>query len=260
MKYFYNHIIGVTRKPHKTSEPIKLGRIWDQFIEDVHNGKPSKNNVMESLESLDVNQDNRQKLIALCRAYIEFVTPDKAGLLSCQYEFNYLINNRLVVNGKLDRAYDNYIVETKLSSKPDFYTKLHNIHSQISTYFIANPDFEYCIMEVTRLPQHRIKPDESMETFQDRIYGDILSRPSNYFLKYNRKSKTFGVKFWRSEFDLDETKRTDSILSMDIRRCIDNDDWYKNFLSCHNPGDCEYLPICETGNISEMLFDDKEKK
>jgi hypothetical protein len=114
-------------------------------------------------------------------------------------------------------------------------------------------------MEVTQYPQQKLKRDESISQFQQRIYGDILSRPANYFKKFNREKKAFGMKFWRTEFDLEETNRTDEILSREISECIKNDDWYKKFSACYNPDQCNYLPVCESGHISELLFDDKEK-
>ncbi len=265
MKYYYRKIMGVSVRDHKLSDPLKAGRIWDEFIELKYNKASGvKDKIADLFNHYQASDILKAKLTALIRAFLSLnIKVDTDGLKSCQHPFDFTINN-MIVRGYIDRAYNDYIVETKLSGRPDFYKKYNNICNQVATYFYSNKDYESCIMEVTRLPQHKYgkskKGEETIHGYQERIFQDIISRPTFYFQNFKRKDRTFGLKFWRSEFDMDEIKRVNHILSGEIRNCIDNDLWYPNKMACHNPGNCFYLPICENNVISESIFQQTVKE
>ena len=100
--------------------------------------------------------------------------------------------------------------------------------------------------------------DESAEEYEERCYGDILSRPAHYFLVWDRKSRTYGVRFWRSEFDLDEIFSTYVHVLREIQETVKRGSWYPNNLACHVPAACPFLPIKRSGVVSEEVFEKRQ--
>lgn len=263
MKYFYNQVIGIKLRKTKLSEPVKSGIIWDKFIQLKYSNQSGiKNTIFKMFAEYDLSMIAQCKILALIKAFFDLeIKVDTENLISCQQEFNYNINDKLVVTGKVDLSYTDHFKEVKLSGSPDFYSRIHGIENQCSTYFLSNPDYEYCDIMITRFPKqfHQEKKGETWDAYKNRVYLDILSRPGNYFIKYDRKNKTYGMRFWRTEFDIKLIKKIDSILSNEIRACIDSDLWFKNKLACYTPAPCQYLHICDSGCISDMMYKDKEK-
>lgn len=101
---------------------------------------------------------------------------------------------------------------------------------------------------------------EDSESYLNRIYQDIISRPSHYFLGFNRDNRTFGKKFWRSEFPLEEIKHDYHMITKDIKRATAENAFYQNFMACYGPSQCNYLPICETSVVSELIYEQNLKE
>jgi hypothetical protein len=183
---------------------------------------------------------------------------DKDNLLGCQHKIYTPIGTTNIL-GYVDRAYDNHIIETKFSARPDFYQQKENVAYQLGTYFIANEAWEYATVEITRVPDLRTGKgkfsDESPEQFEERIYSDIVSRPAHYFPGWDRKTRTFGVKFWRTEFDLEEIFRTYVHVLREIQEAAKTGAWWRNNLACHVPTPCPFLPIKRTGVVSEEIYE-----
>ena len=110
------------------------------------------------------------------------------------------------------------------------------------------------------MPALKPKTDETAEAYEVRLYGDIISRPAFYFIGWDRKTRTYGVKFWRSEFDLDEIFRTYIYVLEEIKTTIRRGSWYPNNLACHVPAPCPFLPIKKSGVVSPEIYHRKEVK
>jgi hypothetical protein len=252
LKYKLAVIDGVSLKPEHLPEPLKLGTSWDIFIRSLYN-KVSE--VSAELQILQLNPMQIAKISALARAYNDLEIQIKTdSLLGCQYKIYVPVGQEQII-GYVDRAYENHIVETKFSSRPDFYKKRENLTYQLGTYFMGNEAWEYADVEIARAPALRPKADESAEAYEERCYGDIIGRPANYFQGWDRKSRTYGVRFWRSEFDLDEVFRTYVYVLEEIKTTLNRGSWYPNYLACHVPAPCQYLPIKKSGVISEEIFE-----
>jgi hypothetical protein len=165
----------------------------------------------------------------------------------------------LKVSGFYDRKYPTYFTEDKLSGRPEFYLDPFFIQSQNSTYFMADPKLEYCIMEVVQFPQQKElkKKEESPEELFQRVYDNILSTPSRYFHGWDNKKRMYGVKFHRGEFDLKAAEERYRQVVIEIQAARWSGGFYKNFKACNNvfPGiACDMRMICKNGNISEEMF------
>lgn len=260
-KYKHNYIDGIAPHDWMLPEPIKLGATWDAYQESIHTPhNPFKMEKFKEKYHLQPNQI--AKITALINAFTDLglkVSTD----CNCQHQVKIPIGPHLIT-GYLDRVYPHYIVETKLSSRPDFHTDLHGIYFQCGTYLMDNPAWTHVDMEVTRLPGLKTgygkTSNESTESYTNRIYSDIIKQPSYYFIGYDRSKKTFGKRFWRAEFDLKSIFKTYSAVLRDIRFTIDNDLWFPNTLSCLVPTTCQYYQIMKTGVISDDVYKNIDKK
>ncbi len=261
--YYYRKILGIQVKRKMLPAAVKMGLIWDKFMTANYNKKKFKDRFWHLVDVWDMSDSDVAKLYSLIRAFMVIdIKIDRDGFKSCQNAFEYIDGN-IVVTGLIDRAYISHFAEVKLSTRPDFYHKIHNITSQAATYFLSNDQFEYCIIEAVRLPSLKTGygkySGEDSESYKNRIFGDIIARPSHYFPGFNRDQKTFGKRFWRSEFPLEEIKRDYHLITRDIQRAIAENAFCQNFMACYVPSQCAYLPICETGTVSESIYQIKDK-
>ena len=108
-----------------------------------------------------------------------------------------------------------------------------------------------------------MRKEETPEEIYKRVYDDVLSRPSLYFIGLDRTKKKYGKKFWRSEFDLKAIKKRYQQATIEILAARWNGNFYKNDRVCGNilPGiKCEYQEVCRNCNISEEMYKIRGKK
>jgi len=255
-RYYKHYIQGITLRDEHLPLPIKCGSVWDTFVDSLIRTPGEFLNINYYIERYHLYPEDVAKLQAIMRAYrnLEITLPPD-GIT--QYQIFHNIGDT-TVTGYLDIAYEDSIAEVKLSARPDFYTNLENIHLQVGTYLMTNPEWEYADMLITRLPGLRTGngkfSNESMEEYRLRVYSDIISRPSYYFIGYNRKTKMYGKRFYRSEFNFQELEQTYLDTLKLMRFCIDNNIWGTNTLACHVPAKCEFLSFRKTGVISDTLY------
>ena len=259
-KYYLGVVEGLQVKPEQLPEAIKLGRAWDAYLHHLYDRGFDHT---QEIQSLQLSPEQRAKLSALTRAYQDLeMAIDREDLLGCQYKIHIPIGTTNII-GFVDRAYETHIVESKFSSRPDFYAQRENVTYQLGTYFLANERCEYAVVEIARVPALRTGQgryeDEDPADFEKRIYSDIVSRPAHYFIGWDRKTKTYGTKFWRSELPLDEVFSTYVHVLQEIDRAAQEGAWYRNNLACHVPAPCPYLPIKRTGVVSDEIYERRKK-
>ena len=271
---FYCYLLdirGIQTKPSATSKAIKMGKLWDIVKQHILGEKVD---IPGTIETYEIGNMEIAKVKAINRAYKELgiqVDP----MYSLQARFDETIEADGVykecpvpvkIKGFYDRKYRNYFVEDKLSSRPDNYTDIFFIQSQVGAYFLADPNLEYCVMEVVRTPDLRSVgkfKEESPSDHEERTYQDIISRPSFYFLGYDKEKHTYGKKFYRNEFNLDEIRDRFRMVSIMIRDCQGFDGWYKNDRACSNilPGiPCDMKGICRYNTMSEEMYEIRRAK
>lgn len=258
MKYYYQYVLGVQLKNDKLSDAIKGGRIWDKWV-----GEKVKNlTLFVNTKIMSTNPVLSAKLTALMRAYESLnIKEDNDGSTQTQISVDMAGYN---VTGYADKTFHNYIQEVKLSGRPDWYTSFENIEFQCGTYLMGNPEWEYVDLKVTRMPELKLGKKEELADYQDRIYSNIVKRPGYYFMGYNMKTRTYGKRFWRSEFDFDWLMTCYLHMVRNMRFMIDNQTWTYNPMACNVPAACFYLPIKRSGgcnlkpNVSPFLFEVKD--
>lgn len=249
MYFYYHYILGIRTKTEYLSDGIKRGNVWDTFM----NGKDYK----VVADEMGISNKDRVAISALIDAYndLEIVKPEGIP----QGKLSYPYNNNTVVCF-VDWLMEDGFEEWKLSASPGWYLKTENIFHQVGTYFMASDRLEYVDMKPAQMPQlktggQRTKyVNETDNEFYDRIYSDILARPSFYFVGYNRDTKTWGKRFFRKEFDLGYMEFMYKWLFTELRETMDRGSWYKNEGACHNPFECDFFDICRTGVVSSNHY------
>ena len=255
LRYKHRKIDGIEIRPAHLSEAMKIGMAWDTFCNTQFSLELK---LFDTIQSLQLSPLQMAKYSALVRAFNDLeVDLDMKDLLGAQYEIGVPVGDTCIT-GFVDRAYRDHITEVKLSGRPDFYWQRENLYYQLGTPFMTDERWKYADVQITRVPQlrtgHGRLSDESPDQYEDRIYSDILSRPAHYFIGWDRKTRTYGVRFYRSEFDLDQIFRTYVHVMDEIKDCCRRDAWYPNHLACHVPAPCQYLPNKKSGVVSEEIY------
>jgi hypothetical protein len=258
-KYRLRVLKGIEARPHHLPEPLKLGRAWDAITHYLYD---SDYNYNQDIEPLQLNDMQQARISALDRASQDLeIIEQTDGLIGCQHKVHIPVGQTQII-GYVDLAYEDHFIEIKLSSRPDFYTRKENVVYQLCTYFMANEQWDYADVLITRIPGLKTGwgkySEESPQEYEKRIYGDVISRPAYYFIGWDRKTRTYGVRFWRSEFDLDEIFSTYVYVLEELQDTLKRNSWYPNNLACHVPAACAYLPIKRTGVVSEEIYKRKE--
>lgn len=280
--YYLTAIRGIQTFDHQKSSALKMGSLWDN-VQQVHlqpgivdrmTGKPI--DIPSIINQYQISPRDVAKVRALYRAYKTMEVKVEPGFelqskISLTIPFNKSWGNGYPVEVEITGFYDRLnlntcsFVEGKLSSSPDRYFDPFFIQSQIGAYFLADPNLLECTMEVVRTPDLKSTgkyKDEDDDTYSERVYQDILSRPTWYFPGWNNTTRKFGKKFYRSEFDLDEIRTRFLHCFREIHDARIMGGWYKNDRVCNQilPGiPCEMLPICRHGKMSEEVFKIREK-
>ena len=244
--FYLKYILGIQPREDQLSDPLLAGQLWDDFIGNYHNGK------VAVVWPDTISEQLKAKLSALMKVHLQYVSP--TGEKFKAQEWIRLKIDGVQIAGAVDRAYADYFVETKLSTRPDSYLKPHNMTSQLGTYFLANPKWKYAIMEVTRMPGQYFKNDETPDDYYKKVYQDIVKRPSYYFQGLNREQKKFGVRIDRNDINLDRVEREYKMVIQEMRNCLRTNAYYHQYSSCHDPFECPYIPICDTDTVSQTLY------
>jgi hypothetical protein len=247
------------------SVALKLGTVWDEVIQGkLTTGKWSI--LVPSLEKLQVPEFDLAKISGMlkaCEALEIELHPCKP-----QVVIEDQIENGPWIKAVLDGKGDGFFVEDKFTSMPKEYLDNFNITSQVGTYFLLDDSFEYCIMRPVQNPQ--LKPykagkkrehAETVAEYEERCYQDIISRPKHYFLGFDPKTRRYGKKFYRSEFDLAALLWDYANIGLDIQMAQQRNAFYPNYGACRSVyGMCDYRRICDTGGVSDEYFEQRDKR
>jgi hypothetical protein len=271
--YYLKAIRGIQINKPKLSSPLKKGMLWDRVLQNLLSGQKIYD-INATITEYEMDIKDVTIVRAIYRAYkeLEIVTEPNGNLqakIDLTIPFDMVWGDKspveMLVNGFYDRKYSTYFVENKLSGRPLNYEDVYFIQSQVGVYFLADPSLEYCIMEIVRTPDLKStgkNKDESVEAYGERVYQDVISRPTHYFLGYDIKTHKYGKKYYRSEFNLEELKSRFIHVFREIYNTRWLDGWYRNDRVCNSilPGiACDMTPICRNGNMSEDNYTIREK-
>lgn len=264
--YYFRKICGIDIKPQHKSIALKFGTIWDKFINSLYDGVSFRDEFIELANEFELSELQIaiiQPMIIAFKALGLHESIDKKG--ESQYKFD-IKSESCIINGVIDVKFDTYFEEHKFSGSPNFYTEPFNISEQLSTYFLSDKKLKKCIMKIAKKPTLRIKQNENVEEFHDRVVGDIISKPSSYFIGYNRKLNDYGINYYRDEFSpLQDTIDDYNIVTKSMMESIKNNWWYQKKTSCFKFGTenaCQYHDICKlnVGAVNPDIYTIKTNK
>lgn len=264
--FYLKNIRGIEIRKESTSPAMKMGTLWDKCLQKyLGNDEIDLNEVVQEheIDVMDV-----AKVRAMYRAYRDIgMEVDKEYDLQATFKKDVQVydeemneRSRIMITGIYDRKYEAAFAENKFSGRPEMYFDLFFLQSQIGAYFLADENLLYVDMEVARAPQLKQtakNKDELPQEFEERIYSDIISRPSFYFPHYDNRKNRYGRRFYRNEFNIDEIRDRFKHVSREIHEACAYDGWYKNDRVCNSilPGIvCDMLPVCRHNTMAENVF------
>lgn len=248
-KYYLGYIKGIRVKEKFKSDASKISSYVDRVLTQ---------GVISGEEEGEIWFAKAQAII---NAYGQIIK-SFPGNIQGQKEFRWQEDGCPQIHGFIDFDGPVFFLELKCTTRPDYYTNEYWIHDQLGTYFLSNPKYEYGIVLAIRVPKLERKgeyKDESIGDYKDRCFRVMCNTPVHYFKGYNKKKGIFGVKFHRSEFDLDGLRDRYKWISKQIQDCAKNDYWYQNRVSCMSPFKCDFLDVCNSGGISEDIYEYRER-
>lgn len=260
--YYLSQIVGI--QSIKQSDPLRIGK----YVDNVLSGKEGLKDIEVDNNSNDNNNKDKEDMIWLvkAKAIVKGMQHYELDTILQGYdrqkEFTVMHDGIPRIHGFIDFAGKDHFLELKVTSRPEMYKDMFIIDDQVSTYFLSNPNYKYCNMLVVKVPELKLDKNEDVFKYSDRITKDILGRPFFYFGEnFNAKEKSFGTKFYRNDFNLEELVRKYKFVSEEIKRCIKENYWMKRKCSCLHPFPCDFKSVCElNGQISDNLYKYKNKK
>ncbi len=254
--------MDIKRRPEQLGKPLKMGALWDLYQQYVYQEMDFQL-INELINEYEIDEFDVAKVSALFKSHKKFIDPDYS--CDCQVELQKQIAEDCTVKGIIDRLYDdNFFVESKLSSRPMSYLNVWGVTPQVGTYFLLDSNLEYVIMEVAQTPKLKVKKNENAEEFENRVFKDICTRPSHYFIGLDRDKGAFGKVFLRDDFNIERLKERYKIIVTEIKFLeeLGADSFYQQETGCFAYGTaCDFLPICENDDyISEDMFRIKEQE
>lgn len=269
-KFWHGWIEG--RELIEKKRPLRLGSLADDILQILHSNKKSETAVSEYRgiietkisESIDEEDPEKQygdldfwRMRALFDAYIEKDVHTMKG--DTQYEFRWKVPGYPKIHGFIDLKENRIGHEYKYTTNADYYSHMFNVREQLMSYFIGAPEIEgFRLHAIVNPVNFKLHKDESIQAFYDRVKVDIKRRLGTvYHLTYN---------FWRTEFNLQEYMDKAKMISEEIMRYIVADypdpkyPFYQNTQACHQPFECDFFPICNSGVMPENLYKKREKR
>ena len=279
-KYYHSTIQGLIMKPEQTPIRMLMGSIWSEVLDEIHKKESVNNSVKDRIAMVlakyktnyvfktDTGKQIPKELAAIQALSDYYGQSDYAEVKGTpQAEFRWILPDYPEVHGyidllvKLSSDAPCWAYEFKYSQQPDNMLNRFVMSDQLTTYFLGYDNLQRITVRAFQVPMLEPGRDKNMDSYTKRVYNDIVSRPKHYI-----KESTF----WRSEFrdDMEMVKVKANLINEDIHRTphlfseggLGVGAWIQNKLSCFVPSPCQYLPICENGNISDDIYIKREVK
>ena len=247
--------LQIGRAVHRGIETWSL----DEGMRELDLGYPTS---VEEAEQMEVTTATVK---AMLEGYLthyqpfEIHNPELEFLIGARYPTKKGLrrSNRVMLAGKIDDIAvvdgQEWLVEYKTAGQIDktYFDRLY-VDSQISFYMMAAKRIGYkpvgVIYRIIKKPGIRVRKDETIEAFTERLTKDYLVRPDFYFHE---------ARLYRSDDDL-EAFEID--LWKEIRQAEKNAS--EGFLArhshaCSNWGSCPYLPLCMGEAGAENMYEER---
>ncbi len=257
-KFYWSSIRGLQLVEPRLD--LVLGNLAHALLQSAHEGRQFETmDATKELNSYDELQIGQT--FALCKAYAE-----SKHCLSGYAEQHVLYEDEtpgfgfrdnlttLKVHGYVDLVSQDckHITEIKYTGSPNRYN-FWTMQRQMAIYMICLPEAEtISILPLTR-PRLRIVKGTLYGEVEKKLKNDFKKRPGFYL------NSDLPLNFHRIEFSnvFDKVINRLRVVCKEASEIINLkgiDYYWQNEQACYNPFECEYLPICQVGEVPEHLY------
>ena len=242
----------IGRAVHKGIETWSV----DEGMASLDMGYPT---TMEEVEQMEVATATTR---AMLEGYLarfepfEIHNPEMEFLIGARYPTKKGLrrSNRVMLAGKIDDIAvidgQEWLVEYKTAGQIDkaYFDRLY-VDSQISFYMMAAKRIGYkpvgVIYRVIKKPSIRVRKDETITAFTERLIKDYKERPDFYFheerlYRADDDLEAFEIDLWK-EIKQAEKNASEGFLA-------------RHSHACSNWGSCPYLPLCMGEAGAENMY------
>lgn len=252
--YYLLQVEGIQPKPSFLPISMLRGKVIHEIL---------FKNQFKSFEYLTAEEQSKVK--GIYRGLKELEIVDYISLYQTEVKNKIKLYQNsswiLFLSGIVDGINQEQVIELKYTSRSREYIDNFEIQAQLAIYSILFPSVEMFHVIPLQVPELKIKNDESLEQYENRVYQDVLRRPAFYlpnFKKENNKTK-FGLYIY--SYELENYKNSIihdlKIVFETIKLMHSKKHFPKSYNNCH---DCGYRFVCETGTISDEIYEKIKKE
>lgn len=246
--YYLLQIEGVQPKPSYLPIPILRGKTIHEIL---------FKNQFKQFEYLSTEE--QAKIKGIYRGLKEL------GIVDYISQYQTEIKNKiklyqssswiLFLSGVVDGINQEQVIELKYTTRAREYISNFEVLNQLAIYSILFPSVEVFHVIPLQVPELRIKNDESIEQYENRVYQDVLKRPAFYLPNYKKEDDKpkFGIYYY--SYELENHKNNiihDLKIIFEVIKLMHSKNHFpKSYNNCY---DCEYRFVCETGTISDEIY------
>lgn len=275
---YYKNICGLRPVTQLVNDAVKMGNVWEMLMEtkfDIDNQDQNKlisEKMVWRCKSIINANLLPEREMAIIRALSKAMKSLQLSVPQGEWQVKDVVaitdsdNIDHPVSFVFDVLGDNWFGEIKLCSDFKYYDNAWMIKSQVGLYLALNPHLDYAMVYAVQKPQLKLKKqnktnlrDETIEEYEKRVYDAVIGNGRKYFLDMRGDlddgTRTWGRRFDRAQFDMDELKLRAIEVSKLRSRSMLNEYWMMNETSCNDYGqECEFLGVCQNqGKVSDRF-------
>lgn len=267
MKYYFRNILKIV--PYKIEEPLFVGGVFHDAIEfyyknsksiydtDVLNG--TFDFITKECQKVDdYHSSNHDVMIqGMVGGYVMYFKDSPYEIIENEIQFDIPINDDDNYHrcGKTDaimrhRQTGNlYLGEWKTATRISDYVNTIKVNNQGNNYLWAFEEklgekLHGVIFRIAKKSQLRLKKDESIVDFRNRVFEDYTKRQTENFHEEVVYLDSIDLKRWKHEvFQIKDQ----------IKTITDANGWYRNTGSCYKWSKlCGYYSACKCTNKVDL--------
>ena len=262
--FYYSDILGIQPIDSMANTALVRGKWMHKGLAILFDKATDGEDVDAFMQDLYDSSLSPQDIIRI-EALLRFIQSKNLHIPAGQPEAEFttlVVPGAPRIHGFIDVKGGGWMYEFKYTTRPDTYMNPLLLKSQLTTYFLSDLNLRFAIMKPIRVPIVRMREKDSEADYRERLWDDINRRPAFYFPNYSEKDGKagWGSVILREEVDKEEYVLRLKAVGREIRDMVRNRSYYRNDTACFFPQPCPYIPICETGGISKLLYQPREDK